>query len=461
MSLRVRLTLLYLAFLAVALVTFGVAAYVVAAKRVYDNLDDGLSARIQTVDSSLEGATGPLTEQDIDRSRRELDRQASADVVFQIRDIDGRVLYSSQPASRDLPVPKKLSPGKETVSSRSVEGRRLRVLYQPIMRNDQTLGSLVAGQSLQETDEALDEIRKVFILGGLAVLLLTSVPTYALAGRALNPVRQVSQLARNIERTADFTRRLPAPRAGGEMRELAATFNAMIDRVEQALLAQRSFLADSSHELRRPLTVLRTDIDILNDPSLPAEEREACFEEMRAEAEAMSRLLSDLLLLSREEKQAIGEAPVDYSLLCEQAVARLRTQDAHHRTVAEVVPGVRVLGDRERLAQMLWNLLENAAQYTPDGGEIELHLRLVNGFARVEVQDTGIGIAEEDLPHVFDRFYRGEGARAIREEGVGLGLSIVKYVAEAHTGTVTVSSQAGHGTTFSVDIPLMAEPSAN
>ena len=127
------------------------------------------------------------------------------------------------------------------------------------------------------------------------------------------------------------------------MKELVATFNAMIDRVERALVAQRSFLADSSHELRRPLTVLRTNIDILNDPSLPAEEREACFQEMRAEAEAMSRLLSDLLLLSREEKQAIGEAPVDYSLLCEQAVARLRAQDAHHRTVAEVAPGVRVL----------------------------------------------------------------------------------------------------------------------
>jgi len=460
-SLRVRLTLLYLAFLTVALVTFGVAAYVVAAKRVYDNLDDSLSARVQTVDSSLEALTGPLSAQDIDSSRRELDRQASADVIFQIRDLQGHVLYSSQPASRELPVPNKLSPGKETVSSRRVEGRRLRVLYQPIMRNDQTLGSLVAGQSLQETDAALDEIRKVFIFGGLAVLLLTTAPTYALAGRALKPVRQVSQLARDVERTADFTRRLPTPRAGGEMRELAATFNAMIDRVEQALLAQRSFLADSSHELRRPLTVLRTDIDILNAPSLPAEDREACFQEMRAEAEAMSRLLSDLLLLSREEKQAIGEAPVNYSLLCEQAVARLCTQDAHHRTVAEVVPGVRVLGDRERLAQMLWNLLENAAQYTPDGGRIELHLRPVNGFARVEVQDTGIGIAEEDMPHVFDRFYRGQGARAIREEGIGLGLAIVKYVAEAHTGTVTVSTQPGRGTTFSVDIPLAAEPSPN
>jgi len=458
-SLRVRLTLLYLAFLAVALVAFGVTAYVIAAKRVYDNLDDGLSARVQTVDSSLESVAGPLSDQDIERSRRELDRQASADVVFQIRDLDGRVLYSSQPASRELPVPTKLSPGQQTVNSRNVQGRRLRVLYQPIMRDGQTLGSLVAGQSLQETDEALDEIRKVFIFGGLAVLLLTSAPTYALARRALNPVRQVSQLARDIERTADFSRRLPTPRAGGEMGELVGTFNAMIDRVEEALLAQRSFLADSSHELRRPLTVLRTNVDILNDPALPAEEREACLGEMRAEAKAMSRLLSDLLLLSREEKQAIGEAPVDYSSLCEQATAQLRAQDVRHRTIVDVTPRLHVMGDRERLAQMLWNLLENAAQYTPDGGRIELHLRPVDGVARVEVQDTGIGIAEEDLPHVFDRFYRGQGARAIREDGAGLGLAIVKYVAEAHGGMVTVSSEPGRGTTFSVDIPLVAKPS--
>jgi two-component system OmpR family sensor kinase len=460
-SLRLRLTFLYLGFLAVALVAFGVVAYVIAAKNVYDNLDDSLSARVQTVDSSLETAAGPLSEQDIDSSRRELERETSGDVVFQIRGLDGRLLYSSQPASRELPLPKNVSTAGQTFTSRKVQGRRLRVLYQPVIRDGQTLGSVVAGQSLQETDEALDEIRKVFIFGGLAVLLLTTGPTYALARRALNPVRQVSQLARDIERTADFTRRLPTPRGGGEMKELVATFNAMIDRVEQALVAQRSFLADSSHELRRPLTVLRTDIDILNDPSLPAEEREACFEEMRAEAEAMSRLLSDLLLLSREEKQAIGEAPVDYSLLCEQAVARLRTQDAHHKTVAEVVPGVRVQGDRERLAQMLWNLLENAAQYTPDGGQIELHLRLVNGFARVEVQDTGIGIAENDMPHVFDRFYRGEGAQAVREDGVGLGLAIVKYVAEAHGGMARASSQPGCGTTLSVDIPLAAGASPN
>jgi heavy metal sensor kinase len=460
-SLRLRLTVLYLGFLAIALVAFGVVAYVIAAKNVYDNLDDSLSVRVQTVDSSLAAAAGPLSEQDIDSSRRDLERETSGDVIFQIRGLDGRLLYSSQPTSRELPLPKNVSTAGPTFTSRKVQGRRLRILYQPVTRNGQTLGSVVAGQSLQETDEALDEIRKVFIFGGLAVLLLTTGPTYALARRALNPVRQVSQLARDVERTADFTRRLPTPRGGGEMKELVATFNAMIDRVEQALVAQRSFLADSSHELRRPLTVLRTDIDILNDPSLPAEEREACFQEMRAEAEAMSRLLSDLLLLSREEKQAIGEAPVDYSSLCEQAAARLRAQDVRHQTIVEVTPRLRVRGDRERLAQMLWNLLENAVQYTPDGGRIELHLRHVNGFARVEVHDTGIGIAEKDMPHVFDRFYRGQGARAVREDGVGLGLAIVKYVAEAHGGMASVSSQPGRGTTFSVDIPLAAEPSPN
>ncbi len=458
MSLRIRLTLLYLGFLAVALVAFGVLAYLISAKRVYDNLDDSLIARVQTLDSSLEAVAGPLTVQDIDSNRRELDRLASADVIFQIRGLDAGLLYSSQPASRELPVPKKLSPGDQTINSRNVQGQRLRVLYEPIVRNGETVGSVVAGQSLHETDVALDEIRKVFIFGGLGVLLLTAAPTYFLARRALYPVRQVSQLARDVERTADFTRRLPRPRGGGEMKELVDTFNAMIDRVEESLLAQRSFLADSSHELRRPLTVLRTNIDILNDPALPAEEREACFREARAEAEAMSRLLSDLLLLSREEKQAISEAPVDYSLLCEQAVARLRAQDSRHETVSKVAPGVRVLGDRERLGQMLWNLMENAVQYTPDGGRIELHLRPVNGFARVEVQDTGAGIDEKDLPYIFDRFYRGDGARAIRADGVGLGLAIVKYVTEAHAGTVTVSSQRGSGATFSVDIPLAAEP---
>jgi len=237
------------------------------------------------------------------------------------------------------------------------------------------------------------------------------------------------------------------------------TFNAMIDRVERMLASQREFLADSSHELRRPLTVLRTNIDLLNDPALPLGEREACLREIRAEAETMSRLLSDLLLLTREQGQAVELAPVDYSSLCKDAVERLRGRDDRHTLTAKVAEGVRLLGDKERLAQMVSNLLDNAARYTPEEGRIELRLGMVDGIARLEVQDTGIGIPEEELPHVFERFYRGEQARARRIEGTGLGLAIVKYVAEAHGGSVDVHSQPGRGSTFVVDLPVRAERS--
>jgi len=239
------------------------------------------------------------------------------------------------------------------------------------------------------------------------------------------------------------------------MRELVATFNAMIGRVERTLEAHRAFLADSSHELRRPLTVLRMNIDILNDPALPPKEREACLREVRREAETMSRLLADLLLLSREGAQAFDRAPVDYTSLCREAMARLRTQDTRHDLRSNVAEGVGVMGDKERLAQMVWNLLDNAARYTPNGGRIELRLLRLDSLARLEVEDTGMGISEEELPQIFDRFYRSEQARATGADGVGLGLSIVKHVAEAHGGGVRVGSQPGRGTTFTVDLPAV------
>jgi signal transduction histidine kinase len=227
----------------------------------------------------------------------------------------------------------------------------------------------------------------------------------------------------------------------------------MIGRVERALEAHRAFLADSSHELRRPLTVLRMNIDILNDPALPPEQREVCLREIRREAETMSRLLSDLLLLSREGAQAFDRALVDYTSLCKDAMARLRTQDNRHDLRSNVAEGVGVVGDKERLAQMLWNLLDNAARYTPDEGRIEMRLLRLDSLARLEVEDTGMGISEDDLPHIFDRFYRSQLARATGADGVGLGLSIVKHVAEAHGGGVKVDSQPGRGTTFTVDLP--------
>ena len=160
---------------------------------------------------------------------------------------------------------------------------------------------------LKQTDNALEEMRATFAVGVLLILMLTGGPAYLLAGRALQPMRTVSQRAAEIERTGDFERTLP-PSGSGDTAELVETFNAMIGRVHRMLLAQRDFLANSSHELRRPLTVIRTYIDVLEDPRLGEEERAASLREMREEAEMMAKLIADLLLISREGEQAMGGA---------------------------------------------------------------------------------------------------------------------------------------------------------
>jgi two-component system OmpR family sensor kinase len=460
--LRLRLTLLYVVLLGIALAVFSLAVYLIARNRVSQNVDDALRLQADAVAIALEPAEGPLSVQSLGANKLlRLADEASAGVLFQIRDLESSVIYSSfEPSARNLPLPGDMIPEEETFSTTKIRGDSFRILYHPFFQDGQLLGSVVVGESLENTYETLNLIRDILIVGGVAVLVVTNIPAYLLAGRVLDPVRRVSRLARDIEAAADFTHRVPPSPAGDEMGELTATFNAMIDRVERTLESQKAFLADSSHELRRPLTVLRANIDILNDPALPAGEREACLKAMRTEAELMSRVLSDLLLLSREGTQEIARVPVDYSSVCERAIARLGGRDDRHELAAEIAPGVRVLGDEERLEQMLGNLLDNASQYTPDGGRIELRLHSEGGAAHVEVRDTGVGIAEDDLPHVFERFYRSKSARVASSDHSGLGLAIVQYIAEAHGGGIQAISRVGEGSTFTVDLPLLpASPS--
>ena len=195
---------------------------------------------------------------------------------------------------------------------------------------------------------------------------------------------------------------------------------------------------------------------MLRSDSLPPEEQRACLDEMAAEAEAMGRLIADLLFLSREGEQAIEREPVDLSDLCREVVDRYREQADGHVLVADIEDGLWASGDRQRLAQMLTNLLENALDYTPAGGEVCVSLSRSGAWAELRVSDTGIGIPPEELPQVFDRFFRGREARAMRPQGSGLGLAIVRHVAEVHGGEVRAESEPGRGTTFTVRLPLLA-----
>jgi signal transduction histidine kinase len=440
-----------------ALVAFSVVVYLIASKRLYTGLDDGLITRVQTVRALLPNDR-PLEPVGVRNSLLVLDQATTVDLTFKVVDSSGRVLYASGRSAVSLPGPSQFRNGPDSsITWGAGNDSKSRVAYEPIRTTGgDDAGYVVAAVPLKQTDAALEELRATFAVGVLLILLLTGGPAYLLAGRALQPVRTVSQRAAEIERTGDFERQLP-PSGSGDTAELVQTFNAMIGRVHRMLLSQRDFLANSSHELRRPLTVIRTYIDVLDDPRLSEDERASSLSEMREEAEMMSKLIADLLLISREGEQAMAKGIVDLPTLCSRLYTRLRSQDPAHRYSFSTQGEARVVGDAERLEQMVSNLLENAAQNTPAQGAIGLAVERENGTVRIRVTDTGVGIPEDEQPRVFDRFFRGSNALATRSDGYGLGLVIVKHVAESHGGQAGFHSRVGSGSSFVVELPAIAD----
>jgi signal transduction histidine kinase len=434
----------------------GVVIYIVIRTSVYEAVDDNLDVSTEAVVSALEPLNGPLTNDDIARNRVQLLDEVTARTFFEIRDPDGELLYSSVLLASAEARRRIIERPEDThLYTQEIGGQRLRTLYTPIIQDGQNLGTVEVAQSLNQADKALTVIRNSFIVGGLVTLAVTAVSAYSLAGRALDPVRQVSRLARHIEQTSDFSRRLPGPSTAGEMRELVETFNAMIERVDRVVSAQQEFLADSAHELRRPLTLLRANIEMINDPALPVPEREAVVKEIQAAMQGMGRLVSDLLTLSRDPSRAIQRKTVDLSSISAEAMTSVRSRNQTHQFVEEIDTGLRVLGDAERLSQLVSNLLDNAVRYGSKGGKIQVRLMRFERVIRLEVEDEGPGIRQEEVHRIFERFYRGDAARRDNPDGTGLGLAIVKYLAEAHGGSVAVRSEPGRSSIFTVDLPAL------
>jgi len=347
--------------------------------------------------------------------------------------------------------------GRESLTSLPLSaGRTVRLLTHPIQAGGRVVGVLQVGETLDAVAATLGEVRDILLVGSLAVLAVAVSGGLLLGARALAPIRRVSATAARIAATGDYGQRLPAPRSRDEVGELVATFNALIQRVESSLEEQRRFLADTSHELRSPLTVIRANLGFLWRETDP-ETRADCLRESETEALRMTCLVSGLLLLGQAEAgELLVSGRVDLAELLAEIAEQARAQSGGREVVIVARAPVTATGDRDRLRQLLWNLVENALRYTPPNGVIRLDLERENRYAVVRVADTGPGIPTEHLPRVFDRFYRVDRARSRATGGSGLGLAIVKHIAQAHGGTVAVDSQADRGTTFTVRLP--AEP---
>jgi two-component system sensor histidine kinase MprB len=308
-------------------------------------------------------------------------------------------------------------------------------------------GAVIVAQSLQSTDHALARIRFwILLVGGIGIALAATLAALV-ATAALRPVKRLTAAAETVAATGDLSERVNV-HGDDELGRLAARFNAMLGALQESVGRQRRLVADASHELRTPLTSARTNVDLLREGKLPEDEKRRALDEASIELDALTSLVSDLVELARGEERKLRVEDVQLDELVEGVVERARTRAPEATFVTALTPtNVRV--DPVLLERAVSNLLDNAVKYSPPGAPIEVIVR----DGEVIVADHGPGVAEEDMPRIFDRFYRAAASRS--KPGAGLGLAIVREAAEAHGGRATVESSP-KGARFTLTLPASA-----
>ncbi len=304
--------------------------------------------------------------------------------------------------------------------------------------------------------EALSTLR-YYTFAALGVLFVASLGVgWVIAGRVLRPIGRITSVARDIQAT-DLSRRIELAGPDDELKQLADTFDAMLARLDAAFAAQRQFVADASHELRNPLAIIRTNVDVaLADPDADPQDLRHTITVVKRAGDRMSRLVDDLLALARRQEPTLEHERVDLGAAVAEASDDFLVPAEARGIVLDraIAPEVVVIGDRDALKRAVANLLENAVRLAPPSTRIKLATGSEGGRAWIAVADEGPGIAAEDQQHVFDRFWRADKARSRADGGTGLGLAIVRQIAESHGGHVRLHSKVGVGSTFVIWLPI-------
>jgi two-component system OmpR family sensor kinase len=454
MSLRVRLTLLYSSLLGGILLLFGAAVYLVVSILLIDHLDSLLIATARDIVSVTQvdpsGEIGVVRFPQLD---------ITANVYVQAWDRSGQ-LKSSSPSIAQLTQaldPIGLRSRLPVFRDTSLQGISLRVLSVPLEVRGRPVGVVQVATSLGVVNTARRDLLYILVIAAVFSVAFAALGSWVTIGQTLSPLEMVTETALQINRADDLSRRIPyrGP-PDDEVGELIRSFNQTLERMELLFTSQQRFLADVSHELRTPLTVIKGNVDLMRRMNTIDEESLTSIDQ---EANRLTRMVGDLLLLAQAEsgKLPLKLAPVELDTLLLEVYQEMHVL-AHGRLQLKIteIDQVQVNGDRDRLKQVLLNLIANAIQYTPAGGEIFLSLGKIGEQARLIVRDTGPGIPMEDLPHIFERFYRTEKSRTrAKQPGFGLGLSIAYWIVDHHGGRIEVDSQEGKGTTFCIWLPLL------
>ncbi len=461
MPIRWRLTIWSSLILCAVLVLSSVIIYVILQRYLGDEVDNNLRVNSARVHGTLnpQEIPEPLDYSVIHSKLPPINEFASPGIYIQLIDKDGNVVVKSDNlGSQELPVDPLLIErgfaGNVNIATVAAgNNTSVRIMVSPLYMSNQTL-LLEVAQSLKYVDATMGRVRWALLASTLVALLLTGILGVVLVRRALSPVKRITQTAQSIEASSSLSRRVDYRGPMDEIGQLAATFDHMIEHLDKVFQSQKHFIGNASHELRGPLTIIRGNLDLL-DRNLSKQERLDSLREVKGETVRMAKIVSDLLLLAQIESGQLDqqEAVPLREILLEESV-RARKLAPNHQIIVGRQEDLSVSGSPHRIRQLLTNLVENAIRYTPEGGTITLSLSREGDWARLEVSDTGIGIAPGHLPHIFDRLYTVDKARSRASGGSGLGLAIVKGIAEEHGGKVTVISEPGKGSTFTVWLKL-------
>jgi len=474
LSLRLRLALWYGGLTGLVVLVVSIFTYAAHTRGHYDDADHALHTNTDhIIEEYVAQITGP------DRTTG-VSLPVSESIPLRIYDAEGRVLTES-PLARLLPplnprtildsspqlpfdpvaglsppmMPMERAEGKFGLT-RDAAGTRWRLYVVPVSRVDQYL---LTASSLARIDASVAAFRTLVVFLALSGAAVAFGAGWLLARSALRPVSAMTETARAIAHSRSLDRRVPAPARGDELGRLAGTFNEMLDSLQGAYRAQQRFVADASHELRAPLTAIQGNLELLERQiNMPPEERKEAVSEAKHEAHRLARLVADLLALARADAGVpLRQEAVELDRVLMDSVADARHLTRGHKLeIGHLEPAI-VRGDPDRLKQLILILLDNAIKYTPPNGQVVASLQRNGESVEVAVRDTGIGIPQEELPKVFDRFYRADPARTRDPGGTGLGLSIARWIAEQHGGSITLKSRPGQGTTATAHLPLSPE----
>ncbi|MBN1202896.1 MAG: HAMP domain-containing protein [Anaerolineae bacterium] len=464
MTIRTRLTFLYSSMLAIVILMFSTITSTILNWTLRDQVDDTLLKVIEDVHGyALMSTISFAPEQDArgEITMPQVNSLSTPGLFVQIWLLDDQsstlFLHSASWSLLGIGQTNALDPhalnrDEEERRDVTLDDVHMRVVTVPIIVEEEVKGYIQSASPLSTVDAAIDRLLQIMLGGGVIMMLLSLLLGDLVSRRALRPIGTITQIARQITAADDLSRRIPYDGPPDEIGQLTQTFNKTLERLDRLFEAQRRFVADVSHEMRTPLTTIQGNLDLMNRIGHDKEAMEA----IDGETQRMSRLVEDLLMLARADagRVELEQRHVDLDTLLLEVYNQAHFLSQGVEVRLGHIDQAQVIGDPDRLKQLLLNLVSNGLKYTPQGGSVTLELSRDSKWAQVCVSDTGIGIPSEDLPYIFDRFYRVDKARSRAQGGTGLGLAIAQWIAQVHGGKMSVTSEVDKGSTFTLRLPI-------